>query len=74
MHNTFTNADTSYTVEVLKETTPLFGSLRRKLVDPVDFKTPKTLHEDLGSCATTGPNSPNGSNSLAIVERSHLLV
>ncbi|GFY16948.1 hypothetical protein TNCV_3690061 [Trichonephila clavipes] len=33
------------------------------------FKTPKTLHEDIGSCAIPGPNSPNGSNSLAIVEK-----
>ncbi|GFU77634.1 hypothetical protein TNCV_1091311 [Trichonephila clavipes] len=68
----FTN--TAYTVEVLKETMPPFGSLRRQLVDPVDLKTPKTLYEDLGSCATTGPNCPNGSNSLAIVQRTHLLV
>ncbi|GFY30168.1 general transcription factor II-I repeat domain-containing protein 2A [Trichonephila clavipes] len=40
----------AYTVEILKETMPLFGSLSRQLVDPVDFKTPKTLREDLGSC------------------------
>ncbi|GFX68201.1 hypothetical protein TNCV_1807571 [Trichonephila clavipes] len=70
MHNTSTTADTAYTVEVLKETMSLFCSLRRQLLD---FKTPKTLLEDLGPL-TIGPNSPNGSNSLAIVERTHLLV
>ncbi|GFU63717.1 hypothetical protein TNCV_4508331 [Trichonephila clavipes] len=46
-----------------------FGSLRRQLVDPVDFKTPKRLCMKILALATTGPNSPNGSNSLAIVER-----
>ncbi|GFV55874.1 hypothetical protein TNCV_2834461 [Trichonephila clavipes] len=41
---------TSFTVEVLKEAMAFFGSLRRQLVDPADLKTPKSLHEDIGSC------------------------
>ncbi|GFS93994.1 hypothetical protein TNCV_4480441 [Trichonephila clavipes] len=42
-------------------------------VDPVDFKAQRLCMKIL-ALATTGPNSPNGSNSLAIVERTHLLV
>ncbi|GFY42095.1 hypothetical protein TNIN_290411 [Trichonephila inaurata madagascariensis] len=44
MHNTSTRIS-SYAVEVLKKTMP-FASQKATPVDPVDFKTPKTLHED----------------------------
>ncbi|GFV27817.1 hypothetical protein TNCV_859001 [Trichonephila clavipes] len=74
MHNTSTNAGTAYTVEVLKETMPLFSSLQEDNSSIQSILRPQRLCMKILALATTGPNSPNGSNSVAIVERIHLLV
>ncbi|GFY45132.1 hypothetical protein TNIN_421501 [Trichonephila inaurata madagascariensis] len=49
MHNTSTNADTAYTVEVLKETMPFFGSLRRQLILTVTACVQLILHIPVSS-------------------------